>query len=88
MKAAIRDRLRVMMQEQPLQLETRMTDAERAWPLLLASGRCERSVMSDRCGSGSKHSLTVRPDIRGHRSANGRKATRSRLTDVVTRMTA
>jgi len=33
---------------------------------------------------GSKHSLTVRPDIRGHRSANGRKATRSRLTDVIT----
>ena len=120
------------MHEQPLQLETRTTDAKRAWPLLLASGHCERSLTSDRCGSrpcenpkllgfrvslfpsrgvakpmqrdlkgrffsnvtfvmrfhttsvGSKHSLTVRPDIRGHRSANGRKATRSRLTDVIT----
>jgi len=31
----------------------------------------------------STHSLTVRPDIRGCRYANGRKGTRSRLTDLV-----
>ena len=36
----------------------------------------------------SKHSLTVKPDIRGYRYANVRKATCSRLTNVNTRMTA
>ena len=37
---------------------------------------------------GSTHSLTVRPDIRGHRCTNGRKVTCSRLTDFVTSTTA
>ena len=36
----------------------------------------------------SKHSLTVKPDIRGYRYANVRKATCSRLTNVNTRMSA
>src|SRR5471030_3493977 len=44
----------------------------------------------DKCRQwvGSTHSLTVRPDIRGHRYANGRKATYSRLTDAVTSTSA
>lgn len=37
---------------------------------------------------GSTHSLTVRPDIRGHRYANSRKVTYSRLTDAVTSTSA
>jgi hypothetical protein len=37
---------------------------------------------------GSTHSRTVRCDILGHRRANGRKATGSRLTDAVTSTTA
>jgi hypothetical protein len=36
----------------------------------------------------STRSLTVRPDIGGHRYANGRKATYSRLTDAVTSTSA
>jgi len=32
--------------------------------------------------------MTVKPDIRGYRCANGRKVTCSRLIDVVTSMTA
>jgi hypothetical protein len=37
---------------------------------------------------GNTHSLGVRSDIRGYRCASGRKATCSRLTDVVTSMSA
>ena len=43
----------------------------------------ERSYDRQQWGE-STHSLTLRPDIRGCRYANGRKVTRSRLTDFVT----
>ena len=47
-----------------------------------------RLVTKRRQRVGSTHSLTVRPDIRGYRCANSRKATCSRLIDVITSTTA
>jgi hypothetical protein len=50
--------------------------------------RCQRQRVGPLYRVGSTHWLRVRPDIRGYRCASGRKATCSRLTDVVTSMSA
>ena len=60
----------------------------RRMPVAPSKQPLRRRDLQRQFGVGSTHSLRVRPDIRCYRCANARQATCSRLTDVVTSLSA